>query len=390
MASNLRNENDPARYYTWQAPGGVLSIHLSLKVIEELTIEHARASAEGMPWDMRGVLLGRSTPLPHRATFVEDFVLISSTTDGSSTSASDDALTEVICKRHRGGDGEPMSIGLFRFQQDGSLIPSERDLKLANRLFSRPENVMLLIRFSRHRGTEAGFFYRQNGRIHDFVHVFPFDKEKLSLGTGKPDTPLVPSFGTSTGAALGSLGSLLGSSAGPSFSNAEPSFSSAGPSAGSPPYAKTAGAAWDRTPIIDFPRSKELDLIPPKTGGIRWWQLLPTAALFTFGTIAAQTVLNSRDARPTIEALLGLKVTSEVHQVQIRWNRDSKFVQEAEYGELKITDAGLMKVMPISRRHLLDGYVTYTPMSSDVRVSLEMMGQNGVEASESVSIVAIP
>lgn len=62
---------DPSKFYVWQATGTQLNIHLSLAVIEELN--QRRAELDG---DMSAVLLGYSMIAPHRATFVDDFVLL--------------------------------------------------------------------------------------------------------------------------------------------------------------------------------------------------------------------------------------------------------------------------------------------------------------------------
>src|SRR5581483_8162997 len=302
MASSARLGHGPDGFYVWEAPHSVLTIQLSLKVVQQLAVEHSRATAEGLHWDARGILLGRSTSLPNRTTFIEDFVLMS-------PFESEEPCTEaeIVCKRFPGGERGRIPVGFFRFQQDGALIPSDADLKISNRLFARPENVTMLIRYSRHRGTEAAYFYRQNGRIHDFVHVFPFDVAKLIAGAA-PATRQDP-----------------------------------------PPPIE-----WPRMsapPAAPEPKAvPELAVIGKTTAGIRWWQLLPTAALFTLGTIAAQTALD-RNGNPD----LGLKVTTLQHQLQIRWDRTAKTIQQAERGEMRITEGEATEVIPIEQRQLLDG-----------------------------------
>src|ERR1700730_16162400 len=141
---NSRNDqpefyrNDQPQFYMWQAPGTVLSIYLSLQVVEELTAEYIRTNAGGLPGDIHGVLLGRSISEPHQATYVEDFVQIPRRGIGKSgvvASASDDELREIVCRLHRGVDAGRQAIGFFRFQSQGKLIPSRTDLKIAGRLF---------------------------------------------------------------------------------------------------------------------------------------------------------------------------------------------------------------------------------------------------------------
>jgi hypothetical protein len=231
--------NDQPQFYMLQAPGTVLSIYLSLQVVEELTAEYRRTNAGGLPGDIHGVLLGRSMSEPHQATYVEDFALIPRRgigKSGATASASDDELREIVCRLHRGVDAGRQAIGFFRSQRDGILIPSRGDLKIADRLFPQPENVMLLIRFSAQGDSEAAFFYRQNGKIQrrECVHAFPFEAAKLSSR-------------------------------------------------------RPGGRRREDNLPLEWPRAArpEVSRETPKTR-IRWWQLLPTAALFTLGTIAAQ------------------------------------------------------------------------------------------------------
>src|SRR5436305_12531491 len=88
MISGENFRNDQARteyqnrihpqpsFYVWQAPGTVLSIHLSLDVVAELTAEHDRWNSGGLSDDIHGVLLGRSMSGAQHTTYVEDIVLI--------------------------------------------------------------------------------------------------------------------------------------------------------------------------------------------------------------------------------------------------------------------------------------------------------------------------
>jgi hypothetical protein len=353
---NSRNDqpevyrNDQPQFYMWQAPGTVLSIYLSLQVVEELTAEYIRTNAGGLPGDIHGVLLGRSMSEP-QATYVEDFVLIPRRGIGKSGvtgSASDDELREMVCRLHRGVDAGRQAIGFFRSQSDGKLMPSRGDLKIADRLFPQPENVMLLIQFSEQGDNEAAFFYRQNGKMgrRECIHTFPFDVAKLSSrrpgGRRKEDN---------------------------------------------------APLEWPR------PARGQAALGTPKAG-MRWWQLLPTAALFTLGTIAAQTALDRKAVTPvspseitaSYEAPLGLKVTSLPHQLQVRWNHDSPAIRAAEKGEIRIAEGDVVvtQVIPIDRQQLLNGYVAYTPLTNDVSISFEVKTPDGRRTTESIRAVAMP
>jgi len=345
------SRNDQPQFYIWQAPGTVLSIYLSLQVVEELTAEHIRTNAGGLPGDIQGVLLGRSMSEPHQATYVEDFVLIPRRCigkSGSAAAASDDELREIVCRLHRGVDAGRQAIGFFRSQRDGMLIPSRGDLKIADRLFPQPENVMLLVQFSAEGDSEAAFFYRQNGKIQrrECIHSFPFEVAKLS-------------------------------SRRPGGKRREDNLPLEWPSASRPEVSRETARS-----------------------GMRWWQLLPTAALFTLGTIAAQNALDRQTVTPSsptgitdvYEDSLGLKVTSLPHQLQIRWNHDSKAIRAAEQGEIRIAEGDVVvtQVIPIDRQQLLNGYVAYTPMTNDVSIRFEVKTPDGRRTTESIRAVAMP
>jgi hypothetical protein len=346
MASSERLGYDRAQFYVWQAPGNELSIHLSLKVVEALAAENRRVLAEGPAPDIRGILLGRSILAPSPATFVEDFVLLPHSGDETGEyagTASDDDLTAMVCRLHQGVEPGRIAVGFFRSEQDGSLIPGSRDLRTANRLFFQPDHVMLLIRFSRYKESEAAFFYRQNGKIQrrGFDNVFPFDADKLaSRRAGRSDRAPLEWPGT-------------------------------------PDRKGRAGAA---------------------KGPIRWWQLLPTAALFTLGTLVAQTALgNHTVTNPSApaaitaayESPLGLRVTSLPHQLQIRWNSDAQAIRSAARGELRISEGDIVvtEVIPMEKQQLLDGYVAYRPLTNDVSIRFEVEAPDGSRTSESIRAV---
>ncbi len=319
-------------------------VHLSLKVVDKLMAENLRAMADGPASGIRGLLLGRSICAPTPTTFVEDFVLIP-TSDGQREAggkASDDDLTELVCRLHRGVEPGRIAVGFFRSEQDGALIPNSRDMRTANRLFSQPEHVMLLISFSRYSESEAAFFYREDGKIQRdaFDNVFPFNAAKLS---------------------------------------------------------SPRAARRQDSPLIEWP-SVAAQKAPSRAakGPIRWWKLLPTAAAFTIGAIAAQSAwdghANARTSAPAAiaadyEAPLGLEVSSRPHQLEIRWNHSAQVVRGAERAEMTISEGGVTEVIPIEKDQLLDGSVAYTPRTNDVSIRIRLKAADGSATSESIRAV---
>jgi len=87
---------------------------------------------------------------------------------------------------------------------------------------------------------------------------------------------------------------------------------------------------------------------------------------------------------------LALSVTSRQHQLEIRWNRESAAIAASDQGVMKITDDGITEAVPLDPSQLRDGYVSYTPKTTDVNIRLEVTGRDGGTTSESVRAVAIP
>lgn len=375
MASGERAGDNQARFYLWQAPGNGILIHLNVKVVEALTAEHLRAMQEGTEQGIRGVLLGRSVCLPRPATFIEDFALIPEieSGDGLLTSrtkqqsspfvtplfgrfqsgqeqprpaGSAHDLAELVHRLHQGVERGRNAIGFFRCQWEGELRPSKRDLKLAHRLFSEPEDVMLLVRFARHGEAEGGFLYWQDGKLRkpDFAHTFPFDFATLSRRA-----------------------------------QIKRQYDDALP-------------GWPRTPNLKAPPARLNE-------GFRWWQLLPTMALFTVGTLLAQNAFETGQVisvSPSTGAVthatgLGLKAVSRANKLEIRWNHDSYAVRAAARAEMTILENGVVTAsVPIDRSQLINGYVSYAPLTREVSIKMEITQADGATTSESLRAAANP
>jgi hypothetical protein len=344
---------DPGNFYVWRATDS-FAIHLSLTVISQLTSQISRNVAESHPGEIRGVLLGRSVDTPSRATMIEDFALVPPSEDG----ANDDALFDMARRMAEGAGSDRRVVGYFRVKRDGTLNMGPRDLETFSRLFCETGNIALLIQGAPHGESEAGLFYWQHGGPHprDFGFGFPFDAGQLA--TGHPGWRYPD------------------------------------------PLNYTQPVSTPPSPTRRVP--KQAPPPPPVRAyqeGIRWGRLLPTAALVAIGIAAMQVVLNDRtvaaapastQATATETAPLGLKVTSRPHQLEIRWNRQSPAITSAERGEMKITEGGTTQPIPFDKRQLQDGYVAYTPTTSDVGIRFEVTGKDGSATEESIRSVAIP
>jgi hypothetical protein len=368
---------DPGNFYVWRASDG-FAIHLSLNMITQLTAQIARSGGKTQPEETRGILLGRSIDTPFRATVIEDFKLIPASADGANAD-SDDALFEIACRMAEAGN-EQRALGFFRVHRDGNLNLGPRDLQTFSRLFCETGKIALLIQTSKATNeSDAGLFYWKQGGVHprDFGFGFPLDAGQLAKG--------------------------------------HPGWRYANP--------------LDHSPAADMPapRPPAPKPMPMPTPApvfvpherIRWSRLLPTAALVAICVGALQLATRSSHtaaaasapteaagsqvaasenapsaapapAEPANEKGLGLTVTTRQQQLEIRWNRLSPVIAASDKGAMQITDDGITEVVPFDQSQLRDGYVAYTPKTTDVNVRLEVTGKDGGTTSESIRSVAIP
>ncbi len=321
---------NPASYYVWRAPGG-FSIHLGVHLVRELT---AQIAASG---ETCGILLGCSMTAPFASTIADDFVVIPPSEDFESA------------RRAAENDGRELrAIGYFRSHRDGALTLSARDVQNFDRRFCENGNVGLSIRVPQRGDSEAALFYWEDGQPHEFGCGFPFDAAKLAGGHPEyfPD-PLEPE------------------------------------------QEGLARSVSRRAPTAP---------VGALSAGIRWSRLLPTMAITILGVGAIQMAMDSQAtisaaSAPTATAYetpLGLKVTAQPGQLEIRWNRAASAVSTATKGTMSISEAGVTEAAPFDARELKEGYVAYTPKTNDVSIRFEVTAADGAATAESIRVVAIP
>ena len=391
---------DPASFYTWRASDG-FAIHLSLNVVTQLNALFARLGNRAA--GMRGILLGRTVDMPHRATIIEDFKVVVPIDDDQPVSPeAADALLE-IASRTADSSPEQKVIGFYGVEREGRLNLRSRDMDTFSRLFCETGKVALMIQTSR-RGNEsdAALFYWQNGGAYPRDFGFGFPLEAIQLAEGHPgwrypdpleDLHIVPAPAPAAAASTASAPSSI------AFSNATPIAASNSANAAKPEAPRTT------RPVPPGPRISHL-----QPQGIRWSHLLPTAALVVIGICAIQIATSPKhsvSAAPAqslsgaseasfgpsssnVPGVLGLNVTARPRQLEVRWNSEADSIKQSERGVMKITDNGVTQVIPISERELRDGYVAYTPTTNDVRITFDVTTPGGKTVTESIRAVAIP
>src|SRR5579872_7443437 len=88
-----------------------------------------------------------------------------------------------------------------------------------------------------------------------------------------------------------------------------------------------------------------------------WMRLLVTVALFSVATGVILVALDSGSATPAAPTSpLGLKVSAQKHQVEIRWDHVAVTALNPVKALLKITEGDSTKSIPLDRSDLQDGF----------------------------------
>lgn len=129
----------------------------------------------------------------------------------------------------------------------------------------------------------------------------------------------------------------------------------------------------------------------------QWMRLLTTSALFSIVTGVALVTFESSSpssstsapthASAAIESPLGLKVTPQKQQLDIRWNHDLIGPLGGYKAQMKITEGEATQTVRLDLRDLEDGHVSYTPSTNDVRILLELIKPDGNVIRESAHVI---
>jgi hypothetical protein len=138
-------------------------------------------------------------------------------------------------------------------------------------------------------------------------------------------------------------------------------------------------------------------MVQPRSGLIHdsssWMRLLITTALFSLATGAILMGWDTGPAMPSVPSAplsqLGLRVTAQKQQVEIRWDHVAVAALNPVRGLLKVAEGESIKSIPLDWSDLQDGFVSYLASTNEVRVSFEVTEASGVTVSESAKVVAI-
>ena len=166
--------------YVWQVHGKPVVVHVNLDVVDRLQQDLFESTYYGN--EVNGILLGRATVSGSRLNFfVEDYELVSDNGSNSSSSLTKQKQLADIAAKWNANSGERHAIGLFRSQTRGWLALGEQDIDTAKCLFSRADNIFLIVRSSPGAEPRGGFFFWEGNQIraNESYSEFAFDSRVL-------------------------------------------------------------------------------------------------------------------------------------------------------------------------------------------------------------------
>lgn len=327
-------------YYYWHVSGRPLSVILSLQVVSRLEDEIRGCQAESRT-ELSGILLGKA--ISTLSVIVEEYA-VAPTAEIRPEDGPDGVFENLIQQWLPGPHNDLIPVGFFRTHAAGWIELNDHDLMIARRLFSAPNNIILLIRPSQSRAsTGAIFTWDAPGQIsaRSSYCEFPFN------------AGLLKNLQTNRNGSAGEIGKGTSQDPGPQVARkliANPKFRGALALAGLlciagliAFFGRQRGPAWQ--PGVSI-------LETPQSGGI------------------------------------GLAVKRQQGDLNISWDRSSKLLVSGATGLLLITDGMSTKTKRLDENQLREGQVLYSPASRDVDVRLIVTRPDSKSWAESVQTMA--
>ncbi|MBV9768255.1 MAG: hypothetical protein JOZ32_01680 [Bryobacterales bacterium] len=184
---DVRREIDAAlsrsdlEIYGWRIRDQPVSIHMQVAVLDRLQQEIVSGLNMSAPCDIAGILMGRVATETGLAVMVEDYKTSRYTGDaGDCAYDINGRIADTIAEWGRRNEASRV-LGFFRSQRRGRPIIDSQDLKSAERLFPRAQNIFLLIGSAVDGQFTGAFYFRQAGasEVEKEYGEFPFDADIL-------------------------------------------------------------------------------------------------------------------------------------------------------------------------------------------------------------------
>jgi hypothetical protein len=124
---------------------------------------------------------------------------------------------------------------------------------------------------------------------------------------------------------------------------------------------------------------------------LRQWLLVPiplgiVAAIFVYRDLESSKAPDRQTTTLQSRLPLKLSVTENSNQLEVTWNRSVPAIVHAKRGVLSISDGSNERDLELSGVQLRNGRVHYSPVSSDVRLRLEVFPEGQERVGESIRV----
>lgn len=345
-------------YYVWEVPGKPVAVHLNLSVVDRLLAEVMRGfgAVPKRGAEVGGVLLGTIEQGAQTVVKVEDFEPVACDYRRGPSylfTADDGAAFDDTCARMQPDSGRAFyGVGYFRSHTREGFSMAPEDIALMEHYFPAASNVALLVKPYATKVSVASFFFREAGLFPSAPPLeFPFRRRELIGEQPPPRRTMLERV--------------------PRRRDGSP------PRNFQAPDAEAADAPPEQDVVLEAAFSGTL---PPRRRANRSWLWVPLSFVFLLlGVVLGFQAALTMGPKPVISGAadfsLGLTVTKDGANLNVKWDRESAPVKAAQKGVLEIQDGGHSKPYDLDPAQLRNGSIVFTNSSPTVRFRLTVYPQ---------------
>ena len=391
---------------TWAVEPCDFTIEYSLRVIDDirLAVVDAFFSLPRGGAEIGGLLLGRNEG--RRVTITDYVPLACEHATGPSfvLSPNDHTMLAEMLASARGNPSGTQPVGWYHSHTRSEIHLSAADIEIHKRYFPEPWQVALVLKPHTFQPASAGFFFQEaDGSIHAKASYREFVLEPLGVRVlPDPSAAAAPAPPPPRRPQPEPAGIVIAMAIQP-----QPEARSAGRRIEQPPLPtpEPIEKAVVPTPVEISPPETEAEpqpdrilVAPPaftQAAPPRPWGALGVfvalSAGLVLGAAAYQTrqlwlprvmALGQTPTLPATRPYIGLTTMDTGGQLQIRWDRDSPAVRNAEEASLVIEDGPVPQAILLDPAHLRTGSFTYGRQTERVDVALTVRGPAGQTVRE--------
>ena len=401
--------------YVWAAPGGRLSIHLNLEVVDGVLQEVMRGfgAVPKRGAEVGGILLGsveRRDGLHIRIDGFELMPIQYKRGPSYLLSGEDIAAFHTAVEQYRSlAIHSRIPVGYFRSHTREVVGLGVEDQQVLTQCFPEPEAVVLLIRPFASKPCVGGYYVRENGAFSSGppLNEFPFRRRELTTGEAPPagaplpprqpeirerppapahpwaiPTPVQTPIQTVPAPPVNPWAAAPSPTAAPASTPAPPPLPMAEP----PVNPRLLGdMPARREPVTEPPYEEEPEEAPKGRG----WIWIPLSFVFLLVGLLlgyqASVLMNPAAPEEKTDVFgLELNVTKSGDNLYVKWNRQAPAIRAAERGVLIIEDGTFAKTLELDATQLQNGSVVYRHYSPGVRFMLQVSPNARDTLTESV------